>query len=97
MNDDKTTNKAVPSDLSDHDERDENLATEKHWDDASNDAAAIAGKRLEEFQKDGVPLSDEDWEKEENQDDEIVDHIDEAVDESLENLAEEELDNSKQA
>ncbi len=83
MNDDKTTNKAVPSDLSDHDERGEQLATEKHWDDSSDDAAAIAGKRLKELQEDGTALSDEDWDDEEMQDDEIVDHIDKAIDESL--------------
>lgn len=91
MNDDKSTQKAVPSDLSDHDERGEQLATEKHWDDSSDDAAAIAGKRLNDFNADGVPLSDEDWEKEEEADDEIPDHIDAAVDESLEHLAEEEM------
>lgn len=85
------TDQAVPSDLSDHDERSEGLAVEKHWDEESNDAAAKAAGHLAEFEKDGVPLSDEDWEQEEAQDDEIPDHINEAVDESLESLAEEEL------
>lgn len=70
--------------VSDHDERDEMLATEKHWDEESDDAAAQAGQHLAEFEKDGVALSDEDWDEEEEQDDQLVDHLDQAIDESLE-------------
>jgi hypothetical protein len=91
------TDKAVPSDLSDHDERDEGLAVEKHWDQESNDALAKAEQHLAEFKKDGVPLSAEDWEKEEENDDEIPDHIEGAVDESLEDLAAEELEENNDA
>jgi hypothetical protein len=43
------------------------------------------------FAADGVPLSDEDWEKEEALDDTLPDHIDAALDKSLEAMAEEEL------
>lgn len=89
MNDDMNVQKAVPSDLSDHDERDEDLASDKHWDEESNDALATAEKRLREFENDGVPLSDEDWEKEEKEE-EMADHIDAAVDEALD---EEEAEN----
>ena len=89
MNNDNDTKKALPSDISDHDERDEQLATDKHWDQESNDPAAVAAKRLNEFKKDGVPLSAEDWEDEEKSE-ELSDHIDAAVDHSLEALAEEE-------
>jgi hypothetical protein len=77
INDDK---KSVPSDFSDHDERDEMLATEKHWDQESNDPMAVAAQRLKDFEDKNVPLSDEDWDKEEQKDDEVVDHIDAAVD-----------------
>ncbi len=88
-------NTAVPSDLSDHDERSEELAVDKHWDQESDDALAKAEQRLDEFKKDGVALSDEDWDSEEENDDEIPDHIEEAIDEavgeSLELLAEQEL------
>ena len=45
------TDKAVPSDLSDHDERDEGLAVEKHWDQESKDALAKAEQHLAEFKK----------------------------------------------
>ncbi len=89
-------NKAVPSDLSDHDERDEHLAVEEHWDEESNDPLAKAGDRLEQFQEDGVPLSEEDWEEEEALDDEIPDHLAAAVDQSLEALAEEELEEEEE-
>ena len=84
MNDDKTTQKAVPSDLSDHDERSESLATEKHWDEESNDAMATAEKRLDAFKKDGVPISAEDWE---NEDEEELksEHIEASIDDALGN------------
>lgn len=84
---------AVPQHLSDHDQRSEQPATEKHWDDESRDPAAKAGEHLSEFRHDAVPLSDEDWEKEEALDDEIPDHLDAAIDRtvSLEKLAEEEF------
>jgi hypothetical protein len=88
----KNSNKPLPSDLSDHDERSEGMAVEKHWDEESKDPLAAAGARLEEFRKDNVPLSDEDWDEEEKKDDQIPDHVQGAVDDSLERLAEEELD-----
>lgn len=83
---------------SDHDERDEGMAVEKHWDQESNDPLAVAEQRVKQFQKNGVPISDEDWEKEEKNDDEIPDHIDAAVDKSvsLEALAEEEMGESEE-
>jgi hypothetical protein len=84
----------VPHKLSDHDERSEMLASEKHWDEEKpNDPGARASQHIKEFHKDGVPLSEEDWENEEKKGDEITDHIDSAVDKSvsLEELAEEEL------
>lgn len=87
--DDQTKN-SLPSDVSDHDERDEQMAVEKHWDEESNDAAAQAGERLREFEQDGVPLSDEDWDKEDKEE-EMSDQIDAVVDQSLEELADEEL------
>jgi len=100
MNDDldqqNSVQKAVPSDLSDHDERDESLATEKHWDEESNDALAVAEQRLDKFKKDGVPLNTDDWDHEEDLDDEIPDHIEAVVDKSLEDLAEEELDEDEE-
>lgn len=89
----------IPHKLSDHDERSEMLATEKHWDEENpQDPSARAGQHIKEFQKDGVPLSEEDWEHEEQMDDEITDHIDSAVDRSLslEELAEEELDEEEE-
>jgi hypothetical protein len=91
MNDKDTNASGVPSDASDHDERDETLATDIEWSKGSNDAAAVAGKRLAEFKADDVPLSDEDWEKEEKQDDEIPDHLDAAVDASLDAMIDAEL------
>ncbi len=88
----------IPSDFSNHDERSEAPAVEKHWDEESSDASAMAGERLAKFKQDGVPLSDEDWEKEEELDDKIPDHIDAAVDRtvSLEELAEEELEEGEE-
>ncbi len=85
----------VPSDASDHDEREEGLATEKHWDQESDDPMARAAQHLAEFDADDVPLSDEDWEKEERQDDTVPDHVDAAVDDSLEDMVEEELANER--
>ena len=81
----------VPTDLSDHDQRDEELASDKDWDQASNDAAAQAAQHLADFQSEDVPLSDEDWEEEEKKDDTIPDHIDAAVDASLEDMVDQEL------
>lgn len=84
------TDKAVPHDLSDHDELGEELAVEKHWDEESNDALTKAEKHLDEFEEDGVPLSDEDWEREEEQEEELPEHIEGAIDRSLEQMEEEE-------
>lgn len=88
----------VPHKLSDHDERSEPMAVEKHWDEESRggDEAMEAEKNLKRFAADGVPLTDEDWEKEEGLEDKVTDHIDAAVDAaekhaSLEELAEEEM------
>lgn len=83
---------ANPSNLSDHDERDEGLATDKDWDQNSNDPAAIAAQRLKEFQDDDVPLSAEDWETDEKNDDKLPDHINAAVDASLEEMIDKELE-----
>ena len=81
-----------PSDTSGHDQRHEELATDVDWDQTNNDPAAVAAQRLREFEEDGVPLSAEDWEKEEKKDDKIPDHIDAAVDASLEEMIDKELD-----
>lgn len=91
MNQDKSN--PIPSNLSDHDERSEELAVDKHWDEESRegDEAMESEKHRKRFAADGVPLSDEDWEKEEVLDDTLPDHIDAAVDKSLEAMAEEEL------
>lgn len=91
----KPSKNPVPHKMSDHDERGEMLATEKHWDEEQpNDPSAVASQHIKEFHKDGVALSEEDWEHEEAKDDTITDHIDKAVDHSvsLEQLAEEEMD-----
>ena len=91
MKEDTNPNSAVPHDLSGHDERDEEPATDVDWGRGSDDAAAKAGQRLADFESDDVPLSDEDWEKEEKADDTIPDHIDAAVDASLEDMIDAEL------
>ena len=88
---DDDVNKAVPHSLSDHDERSEELATDKDWDRSSDDPAAKAGQRLAEFESGKVPLSDEDWEKEERTDDAVPGRIEEAVDASLEEMIDQEL------
>lgn len=87
------TNKVLPHKASDHDERGESLAVDKPWldDERPRDAAMAAGKHANSFAADDVPLSDEDWEKEEKLDDNVPDHIDRVVDASLESLAEEEM------
>ena len=86
---------AVPHKLSDHDERGEGLAVDKHWDEESRpkDEAMEAEKNMKRFAADSVPISDEDWEKEEALDDKHPDHIDAALDKhaSLEAMAEEEM------
>lgn len=90
MKDDKNP---LPHKFSDHDERSEMLATEKHWDEEKpDDPSARAEQHLKEFHKDGVPLSSEDWDHEDELEDEITDHIDSAVDKSLslEELAQQE-------
>ncbi|MBI4121847.1 MAG: hypothetical protein HY461_00795 [Parcubacteria group bacterium] len=86
-------NNAIPSKESDHDERSEGLAVDKHWDeeDRPKDEAMAAGRHLKKFATDGVAISDEDWEKEEAADDKIPDHVDGALDKSLEAMAEEEM------
>ena len=90
----KKPKSAVPHKLSDHDERSEGLAVEKHWDEEERpvDEAMMAERHRSKFAADGVPISDEDWEKEEDADDKIPDHLDAAIDKhaSLEALAEEE-------
>lgn len=82
----------VPHTASDHDERSERPATDIEWSsqDAPADASMQAGGRITEFKRDAVPLSDEDWEEEESDDDEIPDHVSKAVDASLEAMAEQE-------
>lgn len=90
MKDDKklqdATQKAVPSDLSDHDERHEGMAVEKHWDQESNDAAAIAARRLKDFQESGTIIYDEDMDKLND-----AEKIPGRLDAALEELAEKEL------
>lgn len=91
MDDDKKVQKAVPSDLSDHDERGEGLAVEKHWDQESNDAAAIAARRLKDFHDTGTVIYDDDIDKFDDAE-EIPERLDAELDESLEELAEKETD-----
>ncbi len=83
----------VPHKASDHDERGETLATDKPWFDGQGegDAAMESERHAKQFKQDGVPLTDEDWEKEEDADDKRPDHIDKVADESLQALAEKEM------
>lgn len=83
----------IPHKASDHDERGEKLASDKPWmeQERQQDEAMLSERHAKAFQKDGVPLTDEDWEKEEALDDAIPDHLDKAVDDSLEALAEKEM------
>lgn len=90
MDDDKKLQKAVPSDLSDHDERDEMLAVEKHWDEESDDPAAIAARRLKDFHDSGTIIYDDDIDKFDDAE-EIPGKLNEELDESLEELAEKEI------
>jgi len=85
------TQKAVPSDLSDHDERAEELATEKHWDEEEpKDPAAVAASRLKEFHDDGqVIFNEEDMDQFEDSE-EIPEHLNEELEESLDEIAEQE-------
>lgn len=82
--------KAVPSDLSDHDERDEGMAVEKHWDQESDDPAAIAARRLKDFQESGTIIYDDDIDKL-NDAEKMPEHLDAALDESLEELVDKKL------
>lgn len=83
----------IPKKQSDHDERDETLAIDKPWFDGQGpvDEAMESERHSKKFKQDGVPLTDEDWEKEEENDDKLPDHIDKVVDDSLEALAEKEM------
>ena len=90
MNDDDKqlkdpVDEAVPSDTSDHDERDEGLATEKHWDEEKpQDAGAVAASRLEEFHDTGqVIYNEEDTDKFQDSE-EMPAQINEELDEALE-------------
>lgn len=83
--------KAVPHDLSDHDERGERLATEKHWDEERpTDAAAVAARRLEEFHDSGQVIYNEDETDDFQDTEEVPEHLNEELEESLEELAEKE-------
>ena len=89
----KVKGKPLPNNFSDHDQRSEMLASDKHWDEEKpDDAAARAEQHISEFHRDGVPLSEDDWEHEDEVEDKVSKHIDAAVDESLEHLAEEEME-----
>jgi len=86
-----STQKAVPSDLSDHDERSEGLATEKHWDEETpKDPAAVAASRLKDFHDQGeVIYNEEDSDKFEDSE-EMPEHINEELEESLDEMADKE-------
>lgn len=77
---------------SDHDERSETLATDVAWDstDKPTDDAMMSERHAKQFKADGTPLSEEDWEREEELDDKLPDHLSQKLD-SLEALAEDEL------
>jgi len=82
---------------SDHDERNEPLATDIAWEskETPEDEAMLYEKHAKQFKADGVPLSDEDWDREEELDDTVPDHLSQKLD-SLEALAEEELDEDEE-
>ena len=67
----------IPSKESDHDERGETLATDKPWSNGQGevDEAMESERHAKTFKRDGVPLTDEDWENEEALDDSIPDNL----------------------
>jgi len=77
---------------SDHDERNEPLATDIAWESSEKetDEAMLSERHAKKFKADGTPLSEEDWEREEELDDTLPDHLSQKLD-SLEALAEDEL------
>ena len=89
---DQQSNQGVPSNFSDHDETDEQPATDVDWGDERNvDAQGIAAKRQVELRAEGVALSDANWESDEKKA-KTADHIDAAVDASLDDMIDAELE-----